>query len=162
MLIKFHFDQSFYNMHLGDIAPSYPKGLGHGPFPSYLFRFGKHPDNCCACGEPGTPHQYATKCHLTLSYHVRCPADQYLEAWMKSITNHRLLTNKIIDLLNFIISQEDVLKSEQPATLACIVHPTTKLPSLHALLLLSPGTFHARDRSSASVSQCPDTCSPRV
>ncbi|GBN27134.1 hypothetical protein AVEN_120329-1 [Araneus ventricosus] len=81
----------------------------HGPFPSYLFRFGKHPNNCCACGEPGTPFHLATK----LSYHLRYPADQHIEAWMKSISNHRLLTNKIIDL-NFIISQEDLLKSEQP------------------------------------------------
>ncbi|GBM38320.1 hypothetical protein AVEN_158349-1 [Araneus ventricosus] len=87
---------------------------GHGPFPSYLFRFGKHPDNYCACGEPGTPFHYATKCRLTLSYHLKCPADQHIEAWLKSITNHRLLRNKIIDLLNFITNQEDLLKSEQP------------------------------------------------
>ncbi|GBM43394.1 hypothetical protein AVEN_77427-1 [Araneus ventricosus] len=87
---------------------------GYWPFPYYLFRFRKHPDNCCACGEPGTPIHYATKRRLTLSYHLRCPADQHIEAWMKSVTNHRLLTNKIIGLLNFIISQEDLLKSEQP------------------------------------------------
>ncbi|GBL84212.1 hypothetical protein AVEN_118611-1 [Araneus ventricosus] len=86
----------------------------HGPFPSYLFRFGKHPDNCCACGEAGTPFRYATKYRLALSYHLRCPADQRIEAWLKSITNHRLIRNKIIDLLNFITSQEDLLKSEQP------------------------------------------------
>ncbi|GBM00067.1 hypothetical protein AVEN_214134-1 [Araneus ventricosus] len=87
---------------------------GHGPFPSYLFRFGKHPDNCCACREPDTPFDYATNCRLTLSYHLKCPADQHIEAWLKSITNHRLLRNKIIDLLIFITSQEDLLKSEQP------------------------------------------------
>ncbi|GBN59585.1 hypothetical protein AVEN_155333-1 [Araneus ventricosus] len=69
---------------------------GHGPFPSYLFRFEKNPDNSCACGEPGTTLHYATKCRLTLFYHLRCPADQHIKAWMKSITNHRLLTNKII------------------------------------------------------------------
>ncbi|GBM39752.1 hypothetical protein AVEN_107169-1 [Araneus ventricosus] len=60
------------------------------------------------------PLHYATKCRLTLCYHLRCPADQHIEAWMKLINNHRLLTNKIIDLLNFIASQEDLLKSEQP------------------------------------------------
>ncbi|GBN49074.1 hypothetical protein AVEN_38074-1 [Araneus ventricosus] len=87
---------------------------GHVPFPSYLFRFRKHPDNCCAFREPGTTFHYATKCHLTFSYHLKCPADQHIEAWLKSITNHRLLRNKIIDLLNFITSQEDLLKSEQP------------------------------------------------
>ncbi|GBM42309.1 hypothetical protein AVEN_235019-1 [Araneus ventricosus] len=62
---------------------------GHGPFPTYLFRFGNHPENCCACGKPGTPFLYATKYHLTLSYHLRCPADQHIEAWLESITNHR-------------------------------------------------------------------------
>ncbi|GBM47499.1 hypothetical protein AVEN_79629-1 [Araneus ventricosus] len=82
--------------------------------PILSFRLGKHPGNCCSCGEPGTPLHYATKCRLTLSYLLRCPADQHIEACMKSITNHRLEINKIIDLLNFITSQEDLLKSEQP------------------------------------------------
>ncbi|GBM61813.1 hypothetical protein AVEN_80454-1 [Araneus ventricosus] len=86
----------------------------HGPFPTYIFRFGKHPDNCCACGEPGTPLRYATKCRLALSYHLRCRGDQHIEAWMRSINNHRLLRNKIIDLLNSITSQEHRFKSEQP------------------------------------------------
>ncbi|GBM28070.1 hypothetical protein AVEN_35887-1 [Araneus ventricosus] len=40
---------------------------GHGPLPSYLFIFGKHPHNCCTCGEACTPLHYATKCRLTLS-----------------------------------------------------------------------------------------------
>ncbi|GBN55847.1 hypothetical protein AVEN_10885-1, partial [Araneus ventricosus] len=71
-------------------------------------------DNCCACGEPDTTLHYAAKWRLTLSYHLRCPADQHIEAWMKSIINHRLLTNKIIDLLIFITCQEKLLKSEQP------------------------------------------------
>ncbi|GBM35448.1 hypothetical protein AVEN_73247-1 [Araneus ventricosus] len=79
-----------------------------------LFRSGKHPDNCCARVEPYTPLHYATKCHLKSSYHLRCPGDQHIEAWMKVITNHRLLKNKIIDLLKFIDSQEDLLKWEQP------------------------------------------------
>ncbi|GBO32341.1 hypothetical protein AVEN_1612-1 [Araneus ventricosus] len=86
----------------------------HGPFPSYLFHFGKHPDNCCAYGEPGTPLHYATKCRLTLYYYLRCPVNQHIETWMKAMTNHRLLTNKIIDLFHFITSLEDLLKSEQP------------------------------------------------
>ncbi|GBL98689.1 hypothetical protein AVEN_19729-1 [Araneus ventricosus] len=93
---------------------AHPVITGHGSFPSYLFRFGKHPDNCCACGEPGTLFHYTTMCRLTLSYHLNYPADQHIEAWLKSITNHRLLRNKIIDLLNFITSQEDILKSEEP------------------------------------------------
>ncbi|GBO01509.1 hypothetical protein AVEN_181646-1 [Araneus ventricosus] len=41
--------------------PHWPRQLirfitGHGPFPSYLFRFGKHPYNCCACGVPGVTY----------------------------------------------------------------------------------------------------------
>ncbi|GBL77858.1 hypothetical protein AVEN_143204-1 [Araneus ventricosus] len=50
---------------------------------------------------------------------------------MKSITSPRLLTNKIIDLLNFINSQEDYLNrnSQNNSTIACIVHPSTKLMS---------------------------------
>ncbi|GBN20159.1 hypothetical protein AVEN_88903-1 [Araneus ventricosus] len=96
------------------ISSSEPCLSGHGPFPSYLFRFEEHPDNCYACGEPGTPFHYTTKCRLTLSFHFKYPVDQHIEAWLKSITNHHLLRNKIIDLLNFITSQEDLLKSEEP------------------------------------------------
>ncbi|GBO10900.1 hypothetical protein AVEN_235716-1 [Araneus ventricosus] len=102
-----------------------------GSYHPIFFRFGKHPDNCCACGEPGTSLLYATKCRLTLSYHLRCPEDQHIEAWMKLITNHHLLRNKIIDLLNFITSQEGLLNrnAQNISTIACIVHPTTKLMS---------------------------------
>ncbi|GBM11536.1 hypothetical protein AVEN_149466-1, partial [Araneus ventricosus] len=31
-------------------------------FPILPFPIRKTPDNCCACGEPGTPLHYATKC----------------------------------------------------------------------------------------------------
>ncbi|GBN18400.1 hypothetical protein AVEN_189331-1 [Araneus ventricosus] len=49
--------------------------------------------------------------------------------------------------------------SQNNSTLACIFHPTANLMSpIHAFLLLSPGTSHARDRSSVSVSQA----QPRV
>ncbi|GBM87251.1 hypothetical protein AVEN_31981-1 [Araneus ventricosus] len=87
---------------------------GQGPFPSYLFRFGKQPDNCCACGESGHLFTMPPSAASRIFYHLRFPAYQDIEVWMKSITNHRLLTNRVIDLLNFISSQEDLLKSEQP------------------------------------------------
>ncbi|GBN68848.1 hypothetical protein AVEN_65739-1 [Araneus ventricosus] len=48
---------------------------------------------------------------------------------MRSITNHRLLINKITDVLNFITSQEDNRNSQNNSTIACIVRPTTKLMS---------------------------------
>ncbi|GBL94037.1 hypothetical protein AVEN_185013-1 [Araneus ventricosus] len=72
-----------------------------------------------------------SKYHLTLSYHLMCPADQHIEACMKSITIHRLLTNKIIDPLNFITSKKTYLNrnSQNNSTIACIVHPTTNLMS---------------------------------
>ncbi|GBM04401.1 hypothetical protein AVEN_35581-1 [Araneus ventricosus] len=112
--------------------------LSQGISPSHPI-FSKHPDNCCACGEHGTPFHYATKFRLTFSYHLRYPADQHIEAWMKSIPNHRLLTNKIIDLLNFITSQEDLLKLEQPEQLHSSLHCSSHYKahvSHHALLRL--------------------------
>ncbi|GBN39268.1 hypothetical protein AVEN_257252-1 [Araneus ventricosus] len=136
--------------------------IGNGPFPFYLFRFGKHPEKCCACGEPGTPFHYATKFRLTFSYHLRCPADQHTDGWIKSITKLRLLTNKITDLLNLTIIQEDLFKSGLPEKLHNSLHCSSHYKahvSHHAFLFLSPGTFHARDRSSDSVSQGPATCS---
>ncbi|GBM04374.1 hypothetical protein AVEN_208586-1 [Araneus ventricosus] len=85
----------------------------HGPFPVNLNRFGNHHDTCCACGEIGMSMHYATKCALTLSYHLKCGQEQHQIAWLKSIVKNRLLSKKIADLVNFIARNEDILKPEQ-------------------------------------------------
>ncbi|GBN21044.1 hypothetical protein AVEN_75948-1 [Araneus ventricosus] len=54
---------------------------GRLPFPSYLFRFGKHPHNCCVCGEPGTHFHYTIKYRLTL----------FVRPQVSSISTHRSL-----------------------------------------------------------------------
>ncbi|GBN07505.1 hypothetical protein AVEN_244882-1 [Araneus ventricosus] len=87
---------------------------GHGPFPFYLYLFGKHPDDNCACGKVGTPIHYVTKCRLTLPLHLKFPAVQHREAWMISVTSRRQLINKIVQLLDYIIINEDQLKSDHP------------------------------------------------
>ncbi|GBM43947.1 hypothetical protein AVEN_251646-1 [Araneus ventricosus] len=54
---------------------------GHGPFPSYLKRFGLHSTDYCGCGEIGNPLHYATRCPLTLSYHHKEPSPQFIVHW---------------------------------------------------------------------------------
>ncbi|GBN59877.1 hypothetical protein AVEN_143429-1 [Araneus ventricosus] len=53
---------------------------GHGPFPSYLKRFGLHSTDYCGCGEIGNPLRYATRCPLTLSYHYKEPSPQCIHS----------------------------------------------------------------------------------
>ncbi|GBO09339.1 Putative protein in type-1 retrotransposable element R1DM [Araneus ventricosus] len=84
---------------------------GHGPFPYYLHRFGKHRDPFCACGEEGTPFHYAVSCPLTSSFHLRDPGVQFQDAWHKSVVKHPLLREKIVRLVNFLAQHEDLLKS---------------------------------------------------
>ncbi|GBN06137.1 hypothetical protein AVEN_19594-1 [Araneus ventricosus] len=76
---------------------------GHGPFPSYLKRFGLHSTDYCACGEIGNPLHYATRCPLTLSYHHKEPSPQFIVHWWKSALSSKL-SRRNIDHLNHIPS----------------------------------------------------------
>ncbi|GBL84713.1 hypothetical protein AVEN_191157-1 [Araneus ventricosus] len=54
---------------------------GHGPFHSYLKRFGFQSTAYCGCREIGNPLHYATRCPLTLSYHHKEPSPQFIVHW---------------------------------------------------------------------------------
>ncbi|GBN30928.1 hypothetical protein AVEN_183436-1 [Araneus ventricosus] len=61
---------------------------GHGPFPSYLKRFGLHPTDYCGCGEIGNPLHYATRWPLILSYHHKEPSPQFIvHGWKSALRN---------------------------------------------------------------------------
>ncbi|KFM68490.1 hypothetical protein X975_08931, partial [Stegodyphus mimosarum] len=46
---------------------------GHGPFPTYFFRFNISNSEQCICGNKGDPIHYITQCPLTKSTHIKLP-----------------------------------------------------------------------------------------
>ncbi|GBL87197.1 hypothetical protein AVEN_270484-1 [Araneus ventricosus] len=94
---------------------SFPRELtifvsGHGPFPLYLKRRARHPEENCACGELGNPLHYATDCHLTASFHFTKPAEVKRVAWMRAVAGNKLSRNKIVQLVRFLADNEALIK----------------------------------------------------
>ncbi|GBM57606.1 hypothetical protein AVEN_216353-1 [Araneus ventricosus] len=84
--------------------------IGHGPFPSYLYRFRLHHSDICTCGEKGDPLHYATSCHMTLSYHFTKPSVENTQLWWKSVLSNKLSRIKISKLIYFLIENENLIK----------------------------------------------------
>ncbi|GBN06635.1 hypothetical protein AVEN_215809-1 [Araneus ventricosus] len=84
---------------------------GHGPFPSFLNRFGLHSKNG-GCGEIGNPLHYATRCPLPLSYQHKDPSTQFIVHWWKSALSRKLSRRNIYRLIKFLATNEDLIKSQ--------------------------------------------------
>ncbi|GBM38589.1 hypothetical protein AVEN_71694-1 [Araneus ventricosus] len=89
---------------------------GHGPFPSYLYRFRLHHSDICTCGEKGDPLHYATSCHMTLSYHFIKPSAENTQIWWKSVLSNKLSRIKIFKLISFLTENENLIKQPPDAT----------------------------------------------
>ncbi|GBM53498.1 hypothetical protein AVEN_261271-1 [Araneus ventricosus] len=83
---------------------------GHGPFPSYLYRFRLHHSDISACGEKGDPLHYATSCHVTLSYHLTKPSAENTQIWWKSLLSNKLSRINIAKLISFLTENENLIK----------------------------------------------------
>ncbi|XP_035223052.1 uncharacterized protein LOC118195825 [Stegodyphus dumicola] len=59
--------------------------MGHGPFPSFLFRFHLKKDDKCHCGSIGSPDHFAFSWPLTAEFHLQRPSDLYWSEWTKSL-----------------------------------------------------------------------------
>ncbi|GBO06358.1 hypothetical protein AVEN_199808-1 [Araneus ventricosus] len=89
---------------------------GHGPFPSYLYRFRLHHSDICICGEKGDPLHYATSCHMTLSYQFTKPSAENTQLWWKSLLSNKLSRIKISKLISFLTENENLIKQPPDAT----------------------------------------------
>ncbi|XP_035205447.1 uncharacterized protein LOC118180467 [Stegodyphus dumicola] len=58
---------------------------GHGPFLTYLFRFGLSNNEQCKCGVTGTPDHYVFNCSLTSAFHLNRPADTFWKEWTNNL-----------------------------------------------------------------------------
>ncbi|GBL93930.1 hypothetical protein AVEN_76665-1 [Araneus ventricosus] len=74
-------------------------GTGHGPFASYLRRFGLHPTDYFGCGEIRNPIHYAKRCPLPSSSHHKEPNPQFIIHWWKSALFSKLTRRKIDNLI---------------------------------------------------------------
>lgn len=74
----------------------------HGPFPSYLSKFGRTDSDCCTCGEYGNSIHYVTKCTLTAAFHLRKSSQISSSSWFKLILQNPRYIKNIIDCISLI------------------------------------------------------------
>ncbi|GBN49525.1 Liprin-beta-2 [Araneus ventricosus] len=74
----------------------------HGPFPAYLKRFHLSDSDYCSCGGIGTALHYATECIYTVSGHMRKPAPNFEQEWLKRVANNLVSRQKIRGIIKFI------------------------------------------------------------
>ncbi|GBM03612.1 hypothetical protein AVEN_203182-1 [Araneus ventricosus] len=74
----------------------------HGPFPAYLKRFHLSDSDYCNCGGIGTALHYATECIYTVSWHMRRPAPNFEQEWLKRVAKNLVSRQKIHEIIKFI------------------------------------------------------------
>ncbi|GBM56836.1 hypothetical protein AVEN_227343-1 [Araneus ventricosus] len=85
---------------------------GHGPFLSYLKRFGLISAGYCGYGEIENPLHYVTRRPLILSYHHKEPNPQFIVHWWKSALSRKLSRRNIDNLITFLAPNEDLIKNQ--------------------------------------------------
>ncbi|GBN58896.1 hypothetical protein AVEN_171980-1 [Araneus ventricosus] len=74
----------------------------HGTFPAYLKRFHLSDSDYCSCGGIGTALHYATECIYRVSWHMRKPASNFEQEWLKRVANNLAVRHKIRGIVKFI------------------------------------------------------------
>ncbi|GBM65694.1 hypothetical protein AVEN_87117-1 [Araneus ventricosus] len=82
----------------------------HGPFPAYLKRFHLSDSDYCSCGGIGTARHYATQCIYTVSWHMRKPAPNFEQEWLKRVANNLVSRQKIRGIIKFISENRDLFR----------------------------------------------------
>ncbi|GBN76139.1 hypothetical protein AVEN_79775-1 [Araneus ventricosus] len=77
----------------------------HEPFPAYLKSLSD--SDYCSCGGIGTALYYATECIYTVSWHMRKPAPNFEQKWLKRVANN-LVSRQKIRGIKFISEDRDL------------------------------------------------------
>ncbi|GBM52638.1 hypothetical protein AVEN_68325-1 [Araneus ventricosus] len=104
---------------------------GHGPFPSFLNRLHLSDSDSCACGEVGDPIHYVTSCPLNFSWHIRKPSTSLDNLWFQRVLENLNLRKRIINMIKFIIENENIMRLEKVLTCHCTI--TLAYPALNTL-----------------------------
>ncbi|GBM31981.1 hypothetical protein AVEN_222315-1 [Araneus ventricosus] len=79
-------------------------------FPAYLKRLHLSDSDYCSCGGIGTALHYATECILTVSWHMRKPAPNSEQEWLKRVANNLDCRHKIRRIVKFISENRDLFR----------------------------------------------------
>ncbi|GBM54691.1 hypothetical protein AVEN_121567-1 [Araneus ventricosus] len=82
----------------------------HGPFLAYLKRFHLSDSDYCSCGGIGTALHYATECVYTVSWHMRKPAPNFEQEWLKRVANNLFSRQKIRGIIKFMSENRDLFR----------------------------------------------------
>ncbi|GBM14086.1 hypothetical protein AVEN_209972-1 [Araneus ventricosus] len=88
----------------------------HGPFPAFLKRFHLSDSDYCSCGGIGTALHYATECIYTVSWHMRKPAPNFEQEWLKRVANNLVSRQKIRGIIKFMSGNRDLFRPPYPST----------------------------------------------
>ncbi|GBO18716.1 hypothetical protein AVEN_16865-1 [Araneus ventricosus] len=69
---------------------------------AYLRRFHLSDSDYWSCGGIGTALHYATECIYTVSWHMRKPAPNFEQEWLKRVANNLVSRLKIRGIIKFI------------------------------------------------------------
>ncbi|GBM97695.1 hypothetical protein AVEN_29986-1 [Araneus ventricosus] len=64
----------------------------------------------CSCGGIGTALHYATECIYTVSWHIRKPAPNFEQEWLKRVANNLVSRQKIPGIIKFISENRDLFR----------------------------------------------------
>ncbi|GBM61488.1 hypothetical protein AVEN_163880-1 [Araneus ventricosus] len=80
----------------------------HSPFPAYLKRFHLSDSDYCSCGGISTALHYATERIYTVFGHMRKPAPNFKQGWLKRVANNLDSRQKILGIIKFISENRDL------------------------------------------------------
>ncbi|GBO40466.1 hypothetical protein AVEN_7877-1 [Araneus ventricosus] len=76
----------------------------------YLKRFHLSDSDFCSCGGIGTALHYATECIYTVSWHMRKPAPNFEQEWLKRVANNLVSRQKIRGIIKFVSENRDLFR----------------------------------------------------
>ncbi|GBM77108.1 hypothetical protein AVEN_77626-1 [Araneus ventricosus] len=75
---------------------------GHGPFVTYLHRFGLCSHHRCVCGAKGDPNHYATVCPVTKPFHFKKPSAENLSTWCENIVQNKRSLARLMIIMKIL------------------------------------------------------------
>ncbi|GBN93640.1 hypothetical protein AVEN_257032-1 [Araneus ventricosus] len=75
---------------------------GHGPFVTYLHRFGLCSHDRCVCGAKDDPNHYATVCPVTKPFRFTKPSAEILSMWCENIVRNKRSLARLMSIMRIL------------------------------------------------------------
>ncbi|GBO21565.1 hypothetical protein AVEN_247158-1 [Araneus ventricosus] len=76
----------------------------------YTMLFHLSDSDYCSCGGIGTALHYATECIYTVSWHMRKPAPNFEQEWLKRVANNLVSRQKIRGIIKFMSGNRELFR----------------------------------------------------